>query len=62
MEFLSKELPRRSYCCFVLRANSNDKGGDSGGGSSKKGYRFGDLTKSLLGGSVEKVRYSISRK
>lgn len=55
VEFLSKELPRRSYCCFVLRANSNDKGGDSGGGSSKKGYRFGDLTKSLLGGSVEKI-------
>jgi len=52
----SKELPRRSCCFVLLRANSNDKGGgDSGGGSSKKGYRFGDLTKSLLGGSVEKI-------
>ncbi|KAL7534303.1 hypothetical protein ACHAXR_005778 [Thalassiosira sp. AJA248-18] len=44
----------RRYCCLVLQATSGDNkaGGDSGG---KKGYRFGDLTKSLIGGSVEKI-------
>ena len=33
--------------------------GDDGGG--KRGYKFGDLTKSLIGGRVEKVRWSLHR-
>lgn len=51
----------RRYCCLVLQAssssggsNNSDKGKNDGGG--KKGYRFGDITKSLIGGSVERVR------
>ena len=43
------------YRCLVLHAT----GGDKEGGSGKKGYRFGDITKSLIGGSVEKVRDGI---
>jgi len=43
---------------LVLRASDsgddNTKGG-GGNGGKKKGYRFGDLTKSLIGGSVEKI-------
>lgn len=55
----SGNILRRRYCCLVLQATSgrssdSDKGKDGGG---KKGYRFGDITKSLIGGSVEKVRY-----
>ncbi len=45
------------YSCPVELHASSDKGrGDGAGGVGKKGYRFGDLTKSLIGGSVEKVR------
>lgn len=43
---------RRRYSCLVLQARGSDEGK---GGGEKKGYRFGDLTKSLIGGSVEKV-------
>ncbi|KAL3772546.1 hypothetical protein ACHAWU_006744 [Discostella pseudostelligera] len=53
----SGNILRRRYCCLVLQATSgrssdSDKGKDGGG---KKGYRFGDITKSLIGGSVEKI-------
>ncbi len=49
----SRNLSRR-YCCLVLQANGrSDKEKDSDG---KKGYRFGDITQSLIGGSVERVR------
>ena len=44
------------YPSLVLHASS-DKGSGDGGGGNKKGYRFGDITKSLIGGSVEKVRF-----
>ena len=48
----------RYTCSVVLNANSDKGIGDGGGGGGKKkGYRFGDLTKSLIGGSVEKARY-----
>ena len=35
---------------MVLQATGGDKGDES-----KKGYRFGDITKSLIGGRVEKI-------
>mmetsp|Transcript_33692 Transcript_33692/g.70834 ORF Transcript_33692/g.70834 Transcript_33692/m.70834 type:complete len:389 (-) Transcript_33692:48-1214(-) len=44
----------RRFCCLVLRASGSDDN-TKGGGGKKKGYRFGDLTKSLIGGSVEKI-------
>ena len=47
-----RSIFNRRYCCLVLRASSDD--GDKGG-RKQKGYRFGDITKSLIGGSVEKV-------
>ena len=47
-----RNILNRRYCCLVLRASSDD--GDKGG-RKQKGYRFGDITKSLIGGSVEKV-------
>ena len=72
VEFPSGELPHsipklfwsksprtifnRRYRCLVLQATSGDKGDNGSGGGGKKGYRFGDITKSLIGGSVEKVR------
>ncbi|KAL7537387.1 hypothetical protein ACHAWF_005745 [Thalassiosira exigua] len=43
------KFKHKRYCCLVLSAG---KRGDDGG---KKGYRFGDITKSLIGGSVEKI-------
>lgn len=47
----------------MLQATTNDNDGgkgsanisDGGAKSKKEGYRFGDLTKSLIGGSVEKI-------
>ena len=49
-----RSILNRRYCCLVLRASSDD--GDKGGRRQKgSGYRFGDITKSLIGGSVEKV-------
>jgi len=48
----------RRYCRIVLHANSgnsSDGSSDKGGSGGRKGYRFGDLTKSLIGGSVEKI-------
>lgn len=45
----------RRYRCLVLRAGVAG-GGDGAGAGKKKGYKFGDFTKSLIGGSVEKVR------
>ena len=43
-------LSGRRYRCLVLRASS-------GSDEEKKGYRFGDITKSLIGKRVEKVSY-----
>ncbi|KAL9182437.1 hypothetical protein ACHAXT_013089 [Thalassiosira profunda] len=43
---------RGGYRCLVLQATT---GGDGKGGDGKKGYRFGDLTKSLIGGRIEKI-------
>ena len=48
-----RSIFNRRYCCLVLRASSDD--GDKGG-RKQKGYRFGDITKSLIGGRVEKVK------
>ena len=48
-----RSILNRRYCCLVLRATSHD--GDKGG-RKQKGYRFGDITKSLIGGRVEKVK------
>ena len=48
-----RNLSRR-YCCLVLQANSRgDKENDADG---KKGYQFGDFTRSIIGGSIERVR------
>ena len=44
-----RSIFNRRYCCLVLRASSGD------GDKKHKGYRFGDITKSLIGGRVEKV-------
>ena len=43
-------LSGRRYRCLVLRASS-------GSDEEKKGYQFGDITKSLIGRRVEKVSY-----
>ena len=39
---------------LILQATSDNNNNDSDSGK-KKGYRFGDLTKSIIGGSVEKI-------
>jgi len=39
---------------LILQATS-DKNNNTNDSGKKKGYRFGDLTKSLIGGSVEKI-------
>ena len=53
-----RSIFNRRYCCLVLRASSDD--GDKGGRKQKgSGYRFGDITKSLIGGSVEKVTWVV---
>lgn len=44
----------RRYSCLVLQATGGEKGSEGSSGG-KKGYRFGDITKSLIGGSVEKI-------
>ena len=51
VDFPSGEQPR-CYRCLVLQATT---GGDGKGDGGKKPYRFGDITKSLIGGRVEKV-------
>ena len=57
-DFPSGELPRSlgifrgGYRCLVLQATT---GGDGKGDGGKKPYRFGDITKSLIGGRVEKI-------
>ena len=38
---------------LILQASSDSNNSNNSG--KKKGYRFGDLTKSLIGGSVEKI-------
>ena len=44
-----RSIFNRRYCCLILRSSSGD------GDKKQKGYRFGDITKSLIGGRVEKV-------
>jgi hypothetical protein len=39
----------------ILQATSGSNNRNSDDSGKKKGYRFGDLTKSLIGGSVEKI-------
>lgn len=39
---------------LILQATSNNENSNDGSGK-KKGYKFGDITKSLIGGSVEKI-------
>ena len=66
VEFPSGELPHSLPQIFWSRRSPGQipifrryrclkaTGGDKGDGS-KKGYRFGDITKSLIGGRVEKI-------
>ena len=41
------------YSLLILQATSNENSNDGSG--KKGGYKFGDITKSLIGGSVEKI-------
>lgn len=54
----SVDLGRRC-CSLVLQASINSMGDKGNDGDDKTGYRFGDITKSLIGGRVEKVRIYI---
>jgi len=40
---------------LILQATSDNSSSNNNDSGKKKGYRFGDLTKSLIGGSVEKI-------
>lgn len=53
-------IARRGICIqwrcrlLILQATSNNENSSDGSGK-KRGYKFGDITKSLIGGSVEKI-------
>mmetsp|Transcript_23670 Transcript_23670/g.40347 ORF Transcript_23670/g.40347 Transcript_23670/m.40347 type:complete len:367 (+) Transcript_23670:72-1172(+) len=40
---------------LILQATNSSNNNNNNDSGKKKGYRFGDLTKSLIGGSVEKI-------